>query len=235
MGRLLKIAVSAALMLTLLLAGCGGSSSTSRSSPTATSAGQTASAATGTQTSAGAPGSTTSNAPTPKTEHFPKVILPVSSTVFRAGSRIPARYTCDGAGVSPPLKWGAIPRGTAELALFIIGNDGESAGKQQIYWAVTGLQPALRGVSTGGLPPGAIVGRNSFGQSRYTICPAKSDGLRHYAVALLALPHSASAAADFNASALFKTVSTHRRIRGLGGLHLQTTLTPPGAPRSRAH
>jgi phosphatidylethanolamine-binding protein (PEBP) family uncharacterized protein len=216
MGRLLNMAVSAELMLMLTLAGCGGSGSTSRSSSTTASASQTASAATtGTQTTASAPGSTPSTAQTAKSEHYPKIVLPVSSTAFSSGSGIPARYTCDGAGTSPPLKWGAIPRGTAELALFIIGNDAEPAGKQRVYWAVMGLHPTLRGVSAGRLPPGAIVGRNSLGQSRYTICPGKSAGLRHYAVALLALRHSAAAAPGFNASALFQRVVHTAEYAGL--------------------
>jgi phosphatidylethanolamine-binding protein (PEBP) family uncharacterized protein len=200
MRRLLKTSKSGVLVLMLTLAGCGGSSSTSRPSPTPASSSQTTSAATGTQTSGG----TSSNAQTSKVEHTPKVILRLSSPVFGGGSEIPVRYTCDGAGTSPPLQWGAIPRGTAELALFIIGNDAEPAGKQRVYWAVTGLHPTLKGVSAGRLPPGAIVGRNSLGQSRYTICPAKRDGLRHYGAALLALPHTASAAPGFNASALFQ-------------------------------
>jgi phosphatidylethanolamine-binding protein (PEBP) family uncharacterized protein len=214
MGRLLKIAVSAALMSMLTLAGCGGSSSTSRSSSsTATSASQTTPAATGTQTSAAAPNA----AQTSKTEHFPKITLRVSSPVFGAGSEIPVRYTCDGAGMSPPLHWGVIPKGTAELALFILGNDGESADNPRIYWAVAGLQPTLKGVSAGRLPPGAIVGRNSLGQSGYTICPAKGHGLRHYAVALLALPRSIAVPPGFNANALFERMKHTAEYGGLTG------------------
>jgi phosphatidylethanolamine-binding protein (PEBP) family uncharacterized protein len=220
MGRLLKIvATSAALMLMPALAGCGGSSSTSRSSATATttSASQTTPAATGTQTSADAPAGTPNDAQTAKTEHFPKITLRVSSPAFAPGSEIPVRYTCDGAGTSPPLHWGTIPKGTAELALFILGNDGESAENPRIYWAVAGLQPALKGVSAGKLPPGAIVGRNSLGRSGYTICPAKGHGLRHYAVALLALPRSIAIQPGFNASALFKTMKHTAEYGGLTG------------------
>jgi phosphatidylethanolamine-binding protein (PEBP) family uncharacterized protein len=214
MGRLLKMAMSAALTLTLALAGCGGSSSTSRSSATATSASQTTSAATGTQTSGGAPAATPTNTQTSKTEHLPKVILPVSSPVFGSGSKIPVRYTCDGADTSPPVKWGAIPAGTAELGLFVLDNEAET-GKASVYWGVMGLQPTLKGVSAGKLPPGAIVGRNSFGQTRYTVCPAKSAGTRHYAVALLALPRAVAAKPGFSANALFKTVLHTAEYGGL--------------------
>jgi phosphatidylethanolamine-binding protein (PEBP) family uncharacterized protein len=222
MGRLLKMAVSVALMLMLTLAGCGGSSSTSQSSSTPASTTQTTSAATGTQTSS----STPNNEQAPKTgeppkEHAPKVTLPVSSSVFRAGSKIPARYTCDGAGTSPPLQWSAIPRGTAELALFVLDLNSPPGGKPLIYWAVAGLQPTLKGIPAGKLPPGAIVGRNSLGQSRYTICPSKSDGLQHYAVALLAVQHSAAATPGFNANALFEAVKHTAEYAGLAGFTYQ--------------
>jgi phosphatidylethanolamine-binding protein (PEBP) family uncharacterized protein len=211
MRQLLKMRMSVVLVLMLTLAGCGGSSSKSQSSSTSTSAGQTTSAATGTQTSAGAPNDTQ----TSKTEHLPKIALSVSSPVFSAESAIPVRYTCDGAGMSPPLNWGVIPQGTAELVLFVLGADGESAENPRIYWAVAGLQPTLKGISAGRLPPGAIVGRNSLGQSRYTICPARGQGLRHYAVALLALPRSTSAAPGFDANTIYKAVRHTAEYVGL--------------------
>ena len=204
MERLLTMTVSVALMLMVTLAGCGGSSSTSRSSST------TASAATGTQTSAGAPGSTPNNAQASKTgessEHFPKEVLLVSSPVFRTGSKIPALYTCDGADISPPLRWRAVPHGTAEMVLFVIDSQSISTGKPLIYWAVAGLHPTLAGLPAGKLPSGAVVGRNSLGQARYTVCPAKNGVLRHYVVGLFAMQHSTSVAPGFNASALFATV-----------------------------
>lgn len=217
MRPLLKMRMSAVpvplLVLVLTLAGCGGSSSKSQSSSTPAGASQTSSSSTttGTQTSGGA----SANAQTSKAEHYPKIAIKLSSPVFSAGNKIPARYTCDGADTSPPLRWGAVPPGTAELALFVLGNDGEVAGKSPIYWAVAGLPATLRGISAGRLPPGAIVGRNSLGQSRYTICPARGQGLRHYAVGLLALPRSAAATPGFDANALFKTVQHTAEYAGL--------------------
>ncbi len=223
MGRLLKTVVSGALMLMLTLAGCGGSGSTSQSSSTSSS--QTASAATSTQTSGVTSSSTLTNAQASKTsapkEHTPNNTILVSSPVFRADSKIPARYTCDGAGVSPPLRWGAIPHGTAELALFVLDLKSEPTVRPVVDWAVAGLHPTLKGIPAGKLPPGSIVGRNSLGQSRYTICPAKSEGQQRYAVALLAMPHSVSATPGFNASAFFKKALHTAEYSGLAGFAYQ--------------
>jgi phosphatidylethanolamine-binding protein (PEBP) family uncharacterized protein len=222
MGKLANMAACAALTGTLALAGCGGSSSTSQSSSTpASTGGQTTSAGTGTQTSGGAPGGEQAPRTSESKEHLPKVTILMSSPAFGEGGRIPARYTCDGADVSPPLRWSAVPHGTAELALFVLNLNSPPGAAPLIYWAVAGLHPTLHGISAGGLPAGAIVGRNSLGQSRYTICPAKSDGLQHYVVALLALPHPVAAAPGFDANALYKTVSNAAEYKGLMGFSYQ--------------
>lgn len=227
MGRSLKMAAGGALTAVTLaaLAGCGGSgSSKSQSSATPTGESQTASTAataTTTQTS----GATTSAEQTQTTsepkEHVPSANLLLSSPAFKEGGRITARYTCDGGEVSPPLRWSAIPPGTAELALFILNLNSRPGGKFTFYWAVAGLHPTLKGIAAGRLPAGAIVGRNSLGQSRYTICPAKSEGLQHYVVALFAAPHSIPATPGFSANALYRAVSNTAEYKGLTGFTYQ--------------
>ncbi len=139
----------------------------------------------------------------------------LSSPAFKAGSAIPVRYTCDGANVSPPLQWGAIPKDTTELVLFVVNFNGHSAsGGPLISWAVAGLQPTLKGLAAGALPAGAIVGRNSLGQSRYSICPPKGHTER-YIVSLFALQHPVSASPGFDASAVHETIVHTAEHNGL--------------------
>lgn len=216
MGRLLNMAVCGVLMLTPALVGCGGSDSPSQSSSAPASASQTAPATTGAQTSGSTPGkeqAPTTNAPK---EHIPKVTIRVSSPAFKGASPISAQYTCDGADMSPPVQWTAIPQGTAELVLFILNlNSPPGNAGPLVYWAVAGLDPTLQGIPAGKLPPGAVVGRNSLGQSRYTICPAKSEGMQHYVAALFALQHPIPTKPGFNAGALYKAVSNAAENKGL--------------------
>lgn len=226
MGRLLNATASGALALALALAGCGGSSSSSTSQPSATGAsgGQTTSAGAGTQTSGSAPGGASgggqaSTASAPK-QHLPKVTIQMSSPAFNEGGQIPAQYTCDGADVSPPMRWSAIPHGNAELALFIL-NLNSTGAEPVVYWAVAGLRPTLRGLSAGRLPAGAIVGRNSLGKSRYTICPAKGEGSQDYAVVLLALPHRVATTPGFNGPAVYTTLANIAEYKGLMGFNYQ--------------
>ncbi len=114
---------------------------------------------------------------------------------------IPERYTCYGADVSLPVRWSSIPRGATELALFVIGLRPVH-GEFHFSWAVTGLRPSHHGISSGRLPQGTVVGRNSFGGVGYSLCPPK--GRREtYLVKILALPRSLDAAPGFNANTLY--------------------------------
>jgi phosphatidylethanolamine-binding protein (PEBP) family uncharacterized protein len=128
---------------------------------------------------------------------------------------IAARYTCDGADQSPPISWGRIPSGTVELALFVI-NDEPVHGKFFVDWAVTGLKPSLRKLSAGQLPAGAVVGRNSFGQARYSICPSRGVHTG-YVVRLDALPKRVGERPGFNAPVQLTPVTHASSFFGLLG------------------
>jgi phosphatidylethanolamine-binding protein (PEBP) family uncharacterized protein len=130
---------------------------------------------------------------------------------------LPRRYTCDGADRPLPVQWSDIPRGTAELALFII-NYRPVHGSLFFDWAVAGIRPTSHGISAGGFQPGAVVGRNSFGKVGYSICPAQ--GKREiYAVKLLALPHPLAARPGFDAEALYQEAQQSAKFVGLAATY----------------
>lgn len=112
---------------------------------------------------------------------------------------LPATYTCDGKGLSPALRWQGVPQGTAELALFTM-NIQPVQEKLFFDWAVAGLSPDLTEIEAGKLPGGAVVGRNSFGNTGYEICP--EGGAETYMFAVFALPRKLSPAKGFDPSAL---------------------------------
>lgn len=231
-------AMASVLALTLI-AGCGGSGSQSPPAKEATSkAGETTPQTTPAtpkakentpQAGALAPKAkeqaTHAQETTPKAkeaapkapEHIPTIGITVSSPAFVKRKSISTRYTCDGADVSPPLRWSHIPKGTAELLLVIGDLLPAPGGGEQISWAVTGLQPSLRGLPAGKLPPSAIVGRNSFGQNRYSICPPKDGSVHEYLVALYALTHTVPAAPGFEAHPLVQTAQRIAEYKGLAG------------------
>ena len=90
----------------------------------------------------------------------------LASPAFHAGGTIPARYTCDGANVSPALRWTAPPRGTRFLSLTVV--DPDAPGGRFVHWRIPRLPASLRG-----LPADShLGGPNSAGTNGWTgPCP----------------------------------------------------------------
>lgn len=94
--------------------------------------------------------------------------LDLTSPAFADGAVLPVRFTADGAGVSPPLTWGAPPFGTASMALLV--EDADAPTPQPLVHAVLWGLAADSGrlvegaiVADGaGTADGRDVGRNSF-------------------------------------------------------------------------
>lgn len=229
MGRLANVAVSGVLVLGLVVGGCGSSGSSSSPSTQTESKSQTSSTgqsgtsaatttAAGAQTATSASPKQSAGSSAAGSGHGRENTIKLSSPAFTVGGAIPVRYTCDGAGTSPPLRWTAIPTGTTELVLFISDAEGTApGGGELISWAVAGLKPTLGGVAAGTLPAGAIVGRNSFGKTGYTLCPPRGSQVQHYLVVLYALRHPISAQPGFAADTFSKEAAQAAEDEGLTG------------------
>jgi Raf kinase inhibitor-like YbhB/YbcL family protein len=114
----------------------------------------------------------------------------LTSTSFQEGSPIPAKFTCNGAGVSPQLAWGAPPSGTASFALIV--TDPDAPGRTFVHWVLYDLPVAARALAEGvpaqgELPDGSRQGRNDFGNIGYGgPCPP-GHSPHHYHFTLYAL------------------------------------------------
>jgi phosphatidylethanolamine-binding protein (PEBP) family uncharacterized protein len=113
-----------------------------------------------------APGGSASTAKTPPGK------FAIASAAFPRGGQIPARYTCDGGNVSPPLQWGKLPAGTSQLFVLALSLTAGASGA--IRWAVGGIDPGSGGFAAGQLPSGAVVGRSSDGHVGWSgVCGAR--------------------------------------------------------------
>jgi phosphatidylethanolamine-binding protein (PEBP) family uncharacterized protein len=114
------------------------------------------------------------------------------------GSAIPAKYTCDGRDIPPPLEWGEVPAATKELAMFVLALTPTATGGSAISidWAVAGINPKLHRLRAGKLPKGAHVGANSKGLRRYSVCPARGVS-KTYEFAVYAVPSAGKIRAKF--------------------------------------
>ncbi|MGH6616881.1 YbhB/YbcL family Raf kinase inhibitor-like protein [Sphingomonas sp.] len=97
----------------------------------------------------------------------PGVEIDLSSPAFASGGRLPERFTADGAGISPPLVWGAAPPGTVCFALIVEDPDAPALSPA-VHAIVWGIGADERGLAEGeiaadgaGDQAGRDVGRNS--------------------------------------------------------------------------
>jgi hypothetical protein len=98
----------------------------------------------------------------------------LSSTAFQHLGAIPARYTCDGADVSPPLAWDEVPNETKSFVLIVDDPDApDPAAPKMVYvhWVVYDLPASARGLpertTEQSLPTGARQGINDFSKLDY--------------------------------------------------------------------
>lgn len=111
--------------------------------------------------------------------------LRLSSPAFIDGSRLPQRYTCDGAGDEPEVQAGTVPPSTSELVLVV--SDPDAPGDTYVHVTRYGLSP--RG--DGSVDHGGSEGRNSAGKIGWAPpCPPEGDGPHRYVWSVYSLRDS---------------------------------------------
>lgn len=68
-----------------------------------------------------------------------KGAMQVTSSAFVEGQPIPAKYTCTGKNISPPLSWTGAPAETKSLAL--IADDPDAPAGTWVHWVLFDLPP----------------------------------------------------------------------------------------------
>jgi Raf kinase inhibitor-like YbhB/YbcL family protein len=119
--------------------------------------------------------------------------LEVKSLAFVDHAPIPAQYTADGAGVSPPLQWIGVPAGASSLVLIV--EDADAPTPQPLVHAIVVELVAedgaiAEGAIASGDAPGAgyKTGRNSYLQASWLPPdPPPGHGVHRYAFQLFAL------------------------------------------------
>ncbi len=99
-----------------------------------------------------------------------EMALTVSSSAFQEGDKIPAKYTCEGQDVSPPLAWSEPPAGTRSLALIV--DDPDAPGGVFTHWLLFNIPPDSRELpeavpTQAELASGALQGKTDFGRTGY--------------------------------------------------------------------
>ena len=144
--------------------------------------------------------------------------ITVSSPAFLEGDAIPAKYTCEGPGISPPLSWTGVPTGAARLALVV--DDPDAPGGTYVHWVVLNIDAAATGVAAGKVPAGGQQARNSTGEVGYA-GPCPPSGSHHYRFTVYALrqpaPLPGGAALKDALADIAKRSITQGRLTGVFG------------------
>jgi Raf kinase inhibitor-like YbhB/YbcL family protein len=147
-----------------------------------------------------------------------KMDIKVTSPAFENEGMIPAKYTCDGEDISPPLQWDAVPEGIKSIAL--ISDDPDAPMGTWVHWVLFNLPADARELKENippdkTLPNGAKQGTSDFGRIGYG-GPCPPGGTHRYFFKIYALDTELNLQAGARKRDLLKEMEGH--IVGQGQL-----------------
>ena len=149
--------------------------------------------------------------------------LSLTSAAFHSGGTIGATneyhgYDCNGANVSPALRWDGAPAATKSFALTVWDPDAPVAGGWW-HWVLFDIPASTTALASGAgstnpskAPAGSVEGKTSFGKPGYGgPCPPVGSGAHHYIFTLYALDEAqvAGASAKTDGPALKRLIANH--------------------------
>src|SRR5438046_2757936 len=132
--------------------------------------------------------------------------LTVSSPAFVPNAVIPAAYTCDGAGTSPPLSITGVPQAAKSLALIVFDPDVPKTIKadgRYLHWALWNLATTTTTIDEsrgGGLSEGGRAG---------WVPPCPPNGEHRYVFQVFALDRSLGDEKISNEADLRRAMDSH--------------------------
>lgn len=144
--------------------------------------------------------------------------LELTSTAFSEGGAVPARFTCQGEDLSPPLAWRDPPIGTKSFAVIVDDPDAPDpkAPKQTfVHWVLYDLPADTRALPEGtkAPPQGARAGKNDVGKTTYS-GPCPPIGRHRYFFKVYALDTVLQDIGEPSAADLTKAMTGHILARG---------------------
>ena len=134
-----------------------------------------------------------------------KTIMKISSTAFANNGKIPKKYTCDGTGISPPLKISSVPKNAKSLALIV--DDPDAPNGAFTHWIVWKISPKKTQFGEGE-KKGFVEGATDLGKPGYVgLCPP--SGEHRYVFKLFALDSQVDISNKSTKQELVTTMQNH--------------------------
>lgn len=112
--------------------------------------------------------------------------LMLGSPAFAGNTEIPAKYSCRGDNINPPLVISNVPDGTKSLVLIV--HDPDAVGSDFAHWLLWNIPYDTAQIAENSSPSGAVNGQNDADKPGYTgPCPPAGTGTHRYIFELYAL------------------------------------------------
>jgi Raf kinase inhibitor-like YbhB/YbcL family protein len=132
--------------------------------------------------------------------------LKITSPAFVTNGYIPARYTCDGTDINPPLEIAHVPAEAKSLALIV--DDPDAPIGMWVHWVAWNIDPATREIAEDTVPHAATQGKNDWKRNGYG-GPCPPSGVHRYFFKLYALDTKLNLGAGTTKTGLEKAMQGH--------------------------
>ncbi|MHA1186865.1 MAG: YbhB/YbcL family Raf kinase inhibitor-like protein [Candidatus Heimdallarchaeota archaeon] len=133
--------------------------------------------------------------------------LSLTSPAFKHNKDMPAKYTCQGENIHPPLKISQVPKKAKSLVLIM--EDPDTPIKLTFtHWVVCHLEPKTKIIKENDPFENAIVGRNGAFQNKY-MGPCPPWGKHRYIFTLFALDEKLPFTTKTRKRKLLKEIQGH--------------------------
>lgn len=132
--------------------------------------------------------------------------MKLTSPDFENNQMIPAKFTCDGMDINPPLEISEVPSSAQSLVLTV--DDPDAPMGTWDHWLVWNIDPSAVLIEENSVPKKAVQGKNSFGKQPYG-GPCPPSGTHRYFFKLYALDTQLTLAPSSDKSDLTSAMSGH--------------------------
>jgi len=141
--------------------------------------------------------------------------MTITSSVFKNNEKIPAKYTCDGANINPPLEFFDAPKNT--LSFTLIMDDPDAPMGTWVHWTIWNIMrdvsPTTDEILENQVPVGAVEGKTSFGKPGYG-GPCPPSGTHRYFFKIYALNIKLDLPSSTDKTGLEKGMEGHILAKG---------------------